>query len=61
MLYMSGHAGLVGLPRKMAVSGGICQVVYVWACGARENAAEEGSVRWYPSGCECPGIRNLIW
>ncbi len=34
MLYMSGHAGPVGLPRKMVVSGGICQVVYVWACGA---------------------------
>lgn len=61
MLCMSGDAGSVGLLWRRTDSGGICRVVYVWACVGRENAVEEGGIRWYPLGCECPGMRNLTW
>ena len=61
MLCMLGDAGSVGLLWRRTDSGGICRVVYVRAYGVRENAVEEGDVRWYPSGCVCPGIRNLTW
>ena len=58
MLCMSGDAGSVGLLWRRTDSGGICRVVYVWACGIWRAIVCGGGVQWQPVSCVCPGMRR---